>query len=248
MSTRSSGVNRSMTRLLSSMKCGQHAGARPWVTGIGPCGQAAFGEVDRHPHRAGGKRLADVLLALVDQVVLEVLTGVSGYLVAQRVQQGEHRRRDHRLLHRLGGAADRLLQCVCCICPVPERTAGQPRQLTVVTVGEDREVLAAAAEVVGEAGACQRVGQGVRREARPPLLTVRDDRRPRRLELLDRVSHGDVLLGLQVVLADLTGVVGCVGGLQLARPRERADLLGRDAGVGSRIVRSHGFVPPLNRR
>ena len=65
--------------------------------------------------------------------------------------------------------------------------AGQARQLAMVPVVEDREELAVAGEVVREAGARERVGDRVGREARLALLAVGDDRLAGRLEALDRV-------------------------------------------------------------
>ena len=65
---------------------------------------------------------------------------------------------------------------------VAERAAGQPRQLAVMAVVEDREVLAVAGEVVGQPGARERVGDRVGGEARLALLAVGDDRLARRLE------------------------------------------------------------------
>ena len=59
---------------------------------------------------------------------------------------------------------------------VAERPAGQARELAVVAVVEDREELAVAGEVVGEAGAGERVGDRVGGEARLALLAVGDDR------------------------------------------------------------------------
>ena len=132
-----------MTRLFSSMKCGSMPAPGPGVARVVPGRQPPLGEVDRHPGRAGREGLPDVLLALADQVFLELLPRVAGDLAVQRVQQGEHGRGDHRLLHRLVRHPDGLLQRVRGVGLVPERAAGQPGQLAVVAVGEDREELAA---------------------------------------------------------------------------------------------------------
>jgi len=112
---------------------------------------------------------------------------------------------------------DRLLERLRRKRLVAERAAGQARQLPVVTVGEDREVLSPAGEVVSQAGAGQRVGNGIRGEARPTLLPVGDDRRAGRLASGDGVQNGLVLLGLELILGDLPGVVLGVGRLQLGR-------------------------------
>ena len=79
----------------------QQPGPRPRVARVLAGGQPALGEVDRHPRGAGGERLPDVLLALVDQRGLELLAAVALHRVLQRVEQREHRRRDDGLLHRL---------------------------------------------------------------------------------------------------------------------------------------------------
>ena len=111
-----------------------------------------------------------------------------------------------------------------------------------MAVGEDGEILAVAGEMIGEAGARQGVGERIGGEARPALLAVGDDRRPGRLHPPDRVDGGFLLLGLELVLADLAGIIGGVGSLQRCRARQRADRLGRDSGRGSRIV-GHGVLP-----
>jgi hypothetical protein len=103
-----------------------------------------------------------------------------------------------------------------------------------VAIGEDREELASVpGQVVGQPGAGQRVGDGVGGEARPALLAVGDDRRPGLLLVLDRVPDGLVLFGLQLLTADLAGVVLGVRPLQPARAGQRADGLGGDSGQAS---------------
>ena len=186
----------------------------------------------------------DVLLALVDQVLLEVVPRVAGDLLLQGVQEREHRRGDHRLLHRLVGVADRPLQRVGGIRLVAERAAGQLRQLAVVAVGEDGEELATTGEVVGQARAGQGVRQRIGGEARPTLLAVGDDRRARGLQVLDGVLDGRVLLLLQRRLVDLALVVRRVGGLQRARAGQGADGLRRDASLGPRVVVAHRTCTP----
>ena len=63
-----------------------------------------------------------------------------------------------------------------------------------MAVVEDGEELAVAGEVVGQAGAREGVGDRVGGEARLALLAVGDDRLAGRLEALDRVLRGRVLL------------------------------------------------------
>ena len=133
------------------------------------------------------KHPADVLLALVAQVAEELLARVAGDLALERVQQHQHRRRDHRLLHRVGGDRAVLLHELGRERLVAERPARQARELAVVAVVEDREVLAVAGEVVGQPGARERVGDRVGREARLALLAVGDDRLADLLEPADRV-------------------------------------------------------------
>ena len=212
----------------------QQPGARPRVARVLAGGQPSFGEVHRHARGPGRERLPDVLLALVDQRRLELLAAVALHRVLQRVQQREHRRRDDGLLHRLRREADRLPQRVGRVLVVGERPAEQLGQLPSVAVGEDGEELAAGAEHRREAGACERGGDGVGGEARPPLLTVGDDRRAGGLHLLDGVLGRRVLQLLELGLLDLTRVELRVGLLELRGSRQRADVLRGDAGVGAR--------------
>jgi hypothetical protein len=97
-----------------------------------------------------------------------------------------------------------------------------------MAVVEDGEELAVAGQVVGQAGARQRVGDRIGGEARLALLAVGDDRLAGLLEALDRVLGGRVLLGLQLVPGDLALVVVGVGLLELHRPGQGSDELGRD--------------------
>ena len=160
----------------------EHVLAGPRIARVVLVRQPALGEVDRDPDRAGVEALADVLLALVDDVVEELVARVPGELVLQRVQQAHHRRRDHRLLDRVRGDLHVLLDELRGVGLVAERPAGQPRELAVVAVVEDREELPVAGEIVGQAGAGQRVGDRVGGEARLALLAVGDDRLTGRLQ------------------------------------------------------------------
>jgi hypothetical protein len=223
----------------------QQPGPRPRVPRVLTGGQAPLGEVHRNPHGPGRERLPDVLLALVDERSLELLAAVTLHRVLQRVQQSQHRGCDHRLLHRLRREADRLLQRVCRVLVVGERPAEQLGQLTAVAVGEDREELPARAQHRREAGARERGGDGVGGEARPPLLTVGDDRRARGLHLLDGVLGRSVLQLLELGLLDLTRVELAVGLLELRRSRQRTDVLRGDAGVAAGIVVGHVALLPI---
>jgi hypothetical protein len=109
-----------------------------------------------------------------------------------------------------------------------ERAARQPGQLAVVPVVEDREELAVAGEVVGEADARERVGDRVRREARLALLAVGDDRLARRLQAVDGVLRRRVLRRDELRVLDAALVVGGVGVLQRHGPGQRPDELGGD--------------------
>ena len=220
---------------------GKHLAAGPGVARIVAAGEPALGEVDRDPDGARGEGGAHVLLALVDQVGLEGLARVALDLLVERIEQRQHRGRDDRLLHRLGRGLDRELERIGGEALVAEGAAGQPRQLAMVAVGEDGEILAAPRQMVGEAGSRKRVGDRIGREARPALLAVGDDGRAGRLHARDRIPHGLFLLGLQVCLGDLALVVGGVGGLKLGRSRQGPHGFGGNAGVGSRIV-AHGLL------
>ncbi|HEX4625858.1 MAG TPA: hypothetical protein VH231_15525 [Solirubrobacteraceae bacterium] len=102
---------------------------------------------------------------------------------------------------------------------VAERAAGDPRQLAVVAVVEDGEELAVAGQVVGQAGAGQRVGDRIGGKARLALFPVGHHRLTRGLQPLDRIFGRLVLLGLQVRELDPALVVVLVGVLQRLRPR-----------------------------
>ena len=215
---RSSAANRSITRLFSSTEMRQHVPAGPRVAVVVPGGQPSLGEVDRHPRRPGRERLPDVLLASSTRSasnsawVYPGISSSSGYSNASidgaitacfigRWAIGK------RLVERVGGVG-----------LVRGRAAGEPGQLPVVTVGEDGEVLPAGpGQMIGQPGACQRVGDRVGGEARPPLLAVGDDRLAGRLQVLDRIRDRLVLLGFQLVVGDLPGVVAAVRLLQPAR-------------------------------
>jgi len=91
-----------------------------------------------------------------------------------------------------------------------------------VAVSEDRKVLASVpGQLVGEPGSGQGVGDRVRGEARPPLLAVGNDRLAGRLPALDGVPDRRVLLGFELIVGDLPGVVLAVRLLQLARARQQ---------------------------
>ena len=186
----------------------EHVLAGPGVARVVLVRQPPLGEVDRDAHRAGVEAAADVLLALVDEVVEELLARVALDLALERVEQHQHRRGDDGLLDRLGGDRAVLLDELRRVGLVAERAAGQPRQLAVVAVVEDREELAVAGEVVGQAGAGERVGDRVGGEARLALLAVGDDRLAGLLQAPDRVLGRLVLLGLQRGEVDLAVVVG----------------------------------------
>ena len=66
----------------------------------------------------------------------------------------------------------------------------------MMAVIEDREELPVPGQVLGQAGAGERVRDRVRREARLPLLAVGHDRLARRLQAPDRILGCGILLGL----------------------------------------------------
>ena len=159
----------------------EHVLPGPGIAGIVLVRQPALGEVDRDPDRAGGEALADVLLALVDHIGQELLPRIAVEFPLQRIQEAHHRRRDHRLLDGMSGRLDVLLDELGRVGLVAERSPGQPRQLAMMAVIEDREELPVPGQVLGQAGAGERVRDRVRREARLPLLAVGDDRLARGL-------------------------------------------------------------------
>ena len=87
MFLRSSGVNRSTTVAISSMKCGSRPASVQGVARILLQRKPPFGEIDRDAGGACGEGLADVLLALVDQVRLELLARVVRYFDVQRAAE-----------------------------------------------------------------------------------------------------------------------------------------------------------------
>ncbi len=78
---------------------------------------------------------------------------------------------------------------------VAERAAGEPRQLTVMSIVKDREELPVAREVVAQPRAGERVRQGISGKARLALLAIGHDRLAGLLEAPDRVLRRGVLLG-----------------------------------------------------
>ena len=182
----------------------EHVLVRPGVARVVLVRQPALGEVDRDAHGARVEAPADVLLDLVAEVGEELVARIPRDLLLERVEQHQHRGRDHRLLDRVRRDRAVLGHELRRERLVAERPAGQPRELAVVAVVEDREELAVPREVVGQARARQRVGDRVRREARLALLPVGHDRLAGRLQPLDRVRRGRVLLGLQLGPLDLS--------------------------------------------
>ena len=199
MFTRSSALKRSITRLLRSMNSCSMSLFGPGVARVVLVRQPALGEVDRDAHGAGVE-------ALRGCPSRPRRTGRRGtgrasspaISLLERVEQHQHRRRDHGLLDRVRRDRAVLLDELRRERLVAERAAGQPRQLAVVAVVEDREELAVAGEVVGQAGAGQRVRDRVGREARLALLAVGDDRLADLLQPPDRVLGRGVLLRLQL--------------------------------------------------
>ncbi len=104
----------------------------------------------------------------------------------------------------------------------------KPRQLPMMAVGKDGEILPVAGEVIGKAGSGERVSQGISGEARHTLLAVGYDRSARCLHALDRVEASGVLLPRQLLLCDLASVIIGISGLKLGWSWKRSDGFGWD--------------------
>jgi hypothetical protein len=222
----------------------EHVLIGPRVPGVVLVRQPTFGEVHRHASRTGSEALTDVLLALIDAVGEEGVTRVPGNLSLERIQEHHHRRSDHCLLDGLGRDLDVLLDELGCVALVPEGAAGDARQLTVMAIVEDGEVLAVEGEVVGGAGPRQGVREVIGRETRLPVLTVGDVRLAGRLQPLDRVLSRRVLRGYELLLGDLALVVIGVGLLQLHRPRQGSNKLSRNRHRHSSLIGNKGRNTP----
>ena len=113
---------------------------------------------------------------------------------AAGIQQRQRRRGDHGLLHRPGRVLLRALEVARGVGRVAEGPGGQNGKLPGVAVPErDRD--AAGREV-------RRAVDRVSREARLPLLAVRDDGRARLLEAAERVAHRAVEERLERIAGD----------------------------------------------
>src|SRR5262245_2416012 len=119
----------------------------------------------------------------------------------------------------LVGHLSRLLDELARVEIVAKRAASDFGQLAIMAIGKDREVLPSWSQVLGQSSAGEGVGNRICGEARDSLLAVRDNRRPGRFEALDRIGNRCVLLGFQLGLSYLFGVISRVSQLQLERPR-----------------------------
>ena len=120
----------------------QHLAAGPRIARIVAAGEPPLGKVDRHARGARLEAHADVLLALVAQILEERLARIAFDLAVERIEQRQHRGRDHRLFQRLGRHLLGLFDIAGGEGLVAERPAGQARQLAMMAVGEDGEILA----------------------------------------------------------------------------------------------------------
>ena len=128
--------------------------ACPGIAWIVSSRETAFGEVDGDSFRASFETLTDVFLAFFDQIVFKLLLGVPFYFSLQRVDQVHQGWCNDGLLHAaLLGIRQATLEVVCCVVEILEWPRSQTRQLAVVAVCEDREVLAIGFEVAGQPGA-----------------------------------------------------------------------------------------------
>ena len=225
MFVRSSAENRAITPLISSMKCGSSPAPVHGLRGSS--------RVARRPSvKSTDTRAAPAANAWrmsfshsSTSVRLELLAAVALHRVLQRVQQRQHRRRDHGLLHRLGRVADRLAQRVGRVLVV-RRTGRctQLGQLPAVAVGEDREELPARARASAR-GRCPRAcwRSGRSRSSTSAAHRRRRSATPVASISLDRVLGRRVLQLLELGLLDLARVELRVGLLELRRSRQRAD-------------------------
>lgn len=161
----------------------EEVGASPRVARVLLGGQTALSEVDADALGAGLEAQADVLLALVDQVLDELVLRVAldlawkrvsecesfqftgSLLTLQRVQQVQHAGRNDGLLQAgLLGERLALLKVVGGIGVVLQRALDEARKLPVVSIVEDGEELAVGREILGQALAAKRVNDGVGRE------------------------------------------------------------------------------------
>ena len=179
--------------------------------------QPPLGEVDLDLVRALLQAPADLGLVLVEQVDDEPLARIAGKLVFG-IEQAQRRGRNHRLLHRHGGVALRLLEEGVGVAGVAERTAGQAGHAPLVT-GSERDPESLRAHV---RQAVDAVGQEVVELA---LLAVGDHRRARRLEAPDRVAD-------RVVVERVERGVGTIGLAERIEQPQRAgnaaDRFGRE--------------------
>ena len=198
-------------------KARQHVPPGPRVFGVIAAGKTPLGKINRNAFGTRRESLADVFRTFVDKIVIELRAGIAFQLAVERIEQRQHRRRDNRLLQRLFGHGLGLLDILRGIGLVFERPAGQARQLAMVAVGKNGEILAVTRKVFGKAGARQRVGDRIGGKARHALLAVGDDRRAGRRHAFQAVGAGRVLLLDEGGMFDLACVIILERRLQLGR-------------------------------
>src|SRR2546422_6851885 len=94
-----------------------------------------FREVDLHIGRAAREALPDITLGFAQQIREECVTRVTGYTFL-RIQETERGSRNNRLFHRYTRVLLRLFEIGHRVRAVLERTGGEFRQLSCMTVGK----------------------------------------------------------------------------------------------------------------
>jgi hypothetical protein len=89
---------------------------------------------------AGRETRAYVLLTFVDDVFLKLLARIPRHFAVEWVKEIHHRRRDHRLMERLAGHLDCLLDQLTRVEIVVKRAAGDLGQLAIMAVSKDRKI------------------------------------------------------------------------------------------------------------
>src|SRR6516164_1712563 len=143
----------------------KHLTSGPRIPRIVPAREPPLREVDRNAGCTSLESAANVLFAFVAEIAEELFPRAALHLAIERIEQGEHRWRNDRLLERLRRHLHRFLGELGCVGLVSEWPSRKTRQLPMMAIGEDGEILPVACKVIGEAGSGERVSQGIGSEA-----------------------------------------------------------------------------------